>query len=219
MPDFRLIGELVRQARQAAGLSQKQLGQEAGRISQAAVSKAERGDTAQSKFLPQLLTRLRLDLKLLSDDPPAEALELPNVRAPLMNAIPDERNFPIFSAAEGGVPDQINVSDAPIDYQLRPTILAKARGSYGILIAGTSMEPAFRPGDTALVWPGLPIVPDETYIFYAEREGSKRATIKHLRQHTATEWLVTQYNPKKDLALSRKEWQWAHRVVAKRMRG
>jgi hypothetical protein len=37
----------------------------------------------------------------------------------------------------------------------------------------------------------------EVHVFYSELQGEARATIKHLRRATATEWLVTQHNPPK----------------------
>ena len=44
-------------------------------------------------------------------------------------------------------------------------------------------------------------------------------TIKFLRRATPDKWQVSQHNPPegaaKDFALSRKEWQWAHRVIGK----
>jgi phage repressor protein C with HTH and peptisase S24 domain len=99
----------------------------------------------------------------------------------------------------------------------RPAPLVHVKESYGLIITGTSMEPEFRQGDTALVNPHLPRIVGEAYIFYAEREGQARASIKQLRRETTDKWHVYQHNPpegmKHDLTLSRREWQWAHRVV------
>lgn len=81
------------------------------------------------------------------------------------------------------------------------------------------MIPEFKHGETAIVNPLMPLQPGESAIFYAEREGSARATIKEYRRQTEGLWLVTQHNPpageKNDFTLSRKEWQWAHRVMGK----
>ena len=63
------------------------------------------------------------------------------------------------------------------------------------------------------------MVGGEVYVFYAERAGEARATIKHLRRSNAEKWLVSQWNQPagqdNDFALSRKDWQWAHRVIGK----
>jgi hypothetical protein len=63
------------------------------------------------------------------------------------------------------------------------------------------------------------VIGGEVYVFYAEKAGEARATIKHLRRAAAEKWLVSQWNPpagqERDFALSRKEWQSAHRVIGK----
>ncbi len=81
------------------------------------------------------------------------------------------------------------------------------------------MFPEFKAGETAIVDPNLPILSGESCIFYAERDGEARATIKHLRRAGADVWHVKQWNPpdgaKADFTLSRKEWAKAHRVLGK----
>jgi phage repressor protein C with HTH and peptisase S24 domain len=106
-----------------------------------------------------------------------------------------------------------------VDFMARPAPLIHVRDSYGLLITGTSMEPEYRQGDTALVNPHLPVIQGEVYIFYAEKAGEARATIKYLRRVSADKWLLSQHNPPdgmaKDFTLARREWQWAHRVIGK----
>lgn len=202
-------GEMIRRRREALGWSQADLGRRVG-ISQPAIKKIEDGSTTNSKFLPRVAALLDIPLRDL--DPSigrdhntvlaAETLQEPG------------RDFPIHAAAEGGA-GIIIVSSDPVDWVPRPSPVAKVPRAYGLLITGTSMFPEFREGQTALVNPNLPIVGGEVYIFYAEKEGEARASIKELRRATMTEWQVTQHNPKKDFTLSRREWQWAHRVIGK----
>lgn len=205
-------GTIIREAREKRGWSQNTLGKHVG-ISQPAIKKIEDDDTTHSKFLPKIAQVLDLDLALLD-------LSLNGATAPLVadtipaSSLQGARDFPIHASAEGG-PGQIIVSSDPVDWAPRPAPVAHVRGAYGLLITGTSMEPEYRPGDTALVNPHLPVIGDEVYIFYAEREGEARATIKHLRRATADKWLISQHNPPKDLTLSKREWQWAHRVLGK----
>lgn len=131
---------------------------------------------------------------------------------------PGRPDFKIFASAEGG-PGQIILSTEPVDFQPRPTILQNVRDAYGLIIAGDSMSPEYRNGDTALINPHLPAIGDEVYVFYSERQGEARATIKHLRRATADKWLVSQHNPPhnmpKDFTLPRAEWRIAHRVLGK----
>ena len=207
-------GEMIRQAREARSWSQAELGKRVG-ISQPAIKKIEAGDTQHSKFLPRIAQVLGLRMEDL-DPVIKEGGVLP--MPPAARLMSREHDFPVYASAEGG-PGQIIVGNDPVEFVARPSTLMHVRAAYGLLISNTSMEPEYRAGDTALVHPHLPIIADEVYIFYAEREGEARATIKHLRRATADKWFVTQWNPPsgmdRDFTLSRKEWQWAHRVVGK----
>lgn len=208
-------GEIIREARERKRWSQKELGDRAG-ISQVAIKKIEAGTTAQSKFLPRIAQLLELDLALLDSALTSQAV-LPSEAPPplIMNGRPD---FKIFASAEGGAGEIIRSAE-PVDFVPRPTHLLHVRDAYGLLITGSSMEPEYNAGEMAIVEPSLPVVPGEVYIFYAERDGEARATIKKLRRPAADRWLVTQHNPpegaSKDFSLSRKEWSIVHRVTGK----
>lgn len=209
-------GEVIRRAREAKSWSQAQLANRVG-ISQPAIKKIEAGDIRHSKFLPKIAQVLGIPITEL------DATLTDVVLPPLPEVIPahrilGERDFPIHASAEGG-PGQIIVSPEAVDFMARPAPLIHVRDSYGLLITGTSMEPEYRQGDTALVNPHLPVIAGEVYIFYAEKAGEARATIKYLRRATADRWLVSQHNPPeampREFSLARKEWQWAHRVIGK----
>lgn len=201
-------GRRIQAARAAKKWSQADLGRAAG-LSQPAIKKME--DGGGSKHMARVFLVLGLDPKQI--DPPSGAngpLEGQDI-APFPGARLD---FPIYAAAEGG-PGEILRSSDPVDYQPRPQPLAQVRNSYGLYVVGESMSPEYRPGDVALINPNLPIIGDEVYVFYAEREGEARATIKHLRRATGDKWLVSQHNKPREFDLNRKEWQWAHRVIGK----
>lgn len=207
-------GEIIKEARERRGWSQKDLGDRIG-ISQPAIKKIEDGATRQTKFLPKIAQVLDLDLATLDDSLNSQRVEEPAVLRPLQAGKPD---FKIFASAEGGMGEIIR-SPEPVDFVPRPTHLMHVRDAYGLLITGSSMEPEFNAGEMAIVEPSLPVVSNEVYIFYAERDGEARATIKKLRRATSDNWLVTQHNPpegkSKDFALSRREWSIAHRVTGK----
>jgi phage repressor protein C with HTH and peptisase S24 domain len=208
--------ELIREARERRNWSQKDLADRAG-VSQVAIVKIESGATVQSKFLPRIAQILGLDLADL--DPTLRGVSLPGEGRPFINDVrPD---FRVYASAEGG-PGEIIRSSEPIDFIPRPSHLVHVKDAYGLLVTGHSMAPEYKNGEMAIVEPSLPVVPDEVYIFYAEKDGEARATIKHLRRPTAERWLVTQHNPpegmSRDFILSRKEWAVAHRVTGKRAR-
>src|SRR3954468_24396627 len=208
--------EIIREARERRSWSQKDLADRAG-VSQVAIVKIESGATVQSKFLPKIAQILGLDLADL--DPSLKGVALPAADRPFAGDIrPD---FRVYASAEGG-PGEIIRSSEPIDFIPRPSHLIHVRDAYGLLVTGNSMAPEYKNGEMAIVEPSLPVVPDEVYIFYAEKDGEARATIKHLRRATADRWLVTPHNPPEgmtgDFILSRKEWNVAHRVTGKRTR-
>src|SRR6185437_11636467 len=153
-------------------------------------------------YLPRIASELGLDVADL--DPDADK----RGRANLSDAVPIEQlvrraaDFPVYAAAEGG-PGEIIVGSDPVDWQPRPQRLANVRDAYGLYIIGESMVPEYRPGDVALINPALPQIGGEVYIFYADRAGEARATIKHLRRATTDKWLVSQHNKPRDFELSR----------------
>jgi transcriptional regulator with XRE-family HTH domain len=213
-------GEIIREAREKRGWSQKDLADRAG-VSQVAIAKIESGATMHSKFLPRIAQILALDLAdldhTLQGAAPGEGRPLLREESrPFLNEVrPD---FRIYASAEGG-PGEIIRSSEPIDFIPRPSHLVHVRDAYGLLVTGSSMAPEYKHGEMAIVEPSLPVMPDEVHIFYAEKDGEARATIKHLRRVTADRWLVRQHNPPEgmaaDFALSRKEWGIAHRVTGK----
>jgi len=198
--------------RTARGLSQQELAKMIG-VRQNTIAAIETGATTRTKYLADIARALGVSVDEL--DPPSGTGGGRGQLAPPPMFGP--RDFPVYSSAEGG-PGQIIRSADPFDWMPRPAP-AQTPDAYCMLISGESMWPEFRPGDSAIVNPRLPIIGGEVYIFYRELEGEARATIKHLRRQTAESWLVSQHNPpsgqKADFALPRRDWQWAHRVVGK----
>lgn len=205
-------------ARKAAGLSQAQLASLA-RCSQQLIGAIEAGTTGSTKFLPRIAGILGVPPATIDPDYAGLTASPGGHRAANLGAMEGHgRDFPIYASVEGG-PGQIIRSADPVDFAPRPAPLAHVKGAYGLIVTGESMVPEFRPGDTALVNPNLPVIAGEAYVFYAEQHGEARATIKHLRRPTPEHWLVSQWNPppdgRQDFQLSRKEWTICHRVLGK----
>lgn len=215
--DPKEIGQKIKAAREARGLSQAQFGALIG-VKQASIFSIEAGDTKRSKFLPEIIQELGI---------PPEDVGLPKERAaaPVQVNLPPvadpygKKDFAIYSAAEGG-PGEVIRSEEPVDWWPRPIEVAQVKGAYGMYIVGESMEPEFEPGQVAVINPNLPLIAGKPYIFYAETEsGVVRATVKRLRKQTDEGWHVKQHNPpqgmKNDFVLSRKLWKVAHRIVGR----
>lgn len=208
-------------ARENKDLSQPQLAKLAG-CSQQLIGALEKGTTKSTKFLPKIAAALGVDPGLLDSDwagvsggeptgPPASFLAGRQILEP-------GRDFPIYSAVEGGAGEIIRSSD-PVDWYPRPAPVAHVKEAYGLYVVGESMAPEFEPGDIALVNPILPAIAGKPCIFYTEKHGEARATIKRYLRANAGHWIVYQHNPPRggshEFSLSRKEWAICHRVLGK----
>jgi transcriptional regulator with XRE-family HTH domain len=203
------LHERIRQAREARGLSQQEVADAVG-ISQPAVRKIESGETRKSRYLPEIMRYLRI-----APDQVEELAQkaFPIARSDLVGA----KDFPVYGAAEGGGGHLVMTSD-PVDYMRRPAPLELVRDGYGVIITGTSMIPAFWPGDVALVHPHLPPVANSHVILYSSEEpGWLKVTVKYLIRETSTHWHLKQWNPpdgsSAEFKLPKEEWPRAHSVV------
>lgn len=212
------IGDKIRQARLAKGLRQADLARAFG-ISRNSVTLWESGearpDQARLPLLGQLLGT-SVDW-LTSEDDRATA-------PPRSGYVPPpeffgERDLPVYAAAEGG-PGEMVVSTDPIDMVPRPWYLGTVKDGYGVLVTGDSMDPAFRPGEIAIVNPRLPPQPSTDVILVGgEHEGEFKASIKFLIKSEPNRWYVRQFNPpdgeQRDFWREKREWPKAFRVVGK----
>jgi len=212
--------EKVRTARENKGLSQQQLADAVG-TSQATIDKIERGESLTSRTLPKIATVLGVDIAELDDSFSPGSLIIPQKQPTIIPAtqLVGDRDFPIFTAAEGGDGAMV-LSNEPIDYARRPEPLRAVSDGYGVMVVGTSMIPAFEPGDIALVNPRLPPLPDTDIILYCDDEnGGIHVAIKRLLKYTRENWFLRQWNPPEgenmDFQWNRMEWQKCHRVVGK----
>lgn len=235
------IGELVRAAREAAALSQAELAERVG-AKQQTIDKIESGQTKFSRFFEAIERELNIAIPRGQTAPPQAENTLPRPGPGLRLAQPPDvsnvgfhskmmptgspvyagetRDFPIYSAAEGGKGILI-LTPEPVEWDRRPAPVAGVRAAYGIIVVGESMAPEFEPGDVALVNPTLPPRPNVTCVFYSEppEGGSASATIKRLVRVTSDHWIVRQFNPepgeKADFQLSRRDWAYCHRVIGR----
>jgi transcriptional regulator with XRE-family HTH domain len=209
------IGERVRKFRVEKGLSQQQLAEMAG-ITQNAIAAIENGVTKRSKWLPQIAHALGKQLSEI-DSTLANFNHIGQSEPP-PKLMSDEHDLPVYAAAEGGRGAMVLTPEA-VDWVRRPAPLANVKDSYGILMVGESMVPAFEPGDILLIHPHLPCVSDSDVILYREEDGVVTVCCKRLRRVTHEHYLLTQWNPpegeKRDFAVMRNAWPICHRIVGK----
>lgn len=217
----KLIGQIIRNARELKGMSQEEAAAIVGG-GQSTIGRIENGDF---KRLPAVLPALIDLLGIRPEDVDLSPVLKPAVtRQPAFGMAPvtdphGPRDFAIYSAAEGGPGEVIRSAD-PIDWWPRPIEVAQVKGAYGMYVVGDSMAPEFEPGHVAVINPHLPLIANKPYIFYAEMpDGVVRATVKRLRSHTQDQWKLKQHNPppgqSNDFTLPRNLWRLAHRIVGR----
>jgi transcriptional regulator with XRE-family HTH domain len=209
------IGQKIKELRESKGWSQDELAARVG-ISQPALFKIENGQTIKSRFLPDLAKVLEFPLDALTSPAPLVSRRIGFVPPPEFFG---ERDLPVYAAAEGG-PGEMVVSTDPIDMVPRPWYLGMVKEGYAVLVTGDSMDPAFRPGEIAIVNPRLSPQPSTDVILVGgEHEGEFKASIKFLIKSEPTRWYVRQFNPPegepRDFWRDKREWPKAYRVVGK----
>lgn len=124
------------------------------------------------------------------------------------------KRMPVYAAAMGG-DGHILVSFDQIDEIKRPAELENVKGGYGLLMKGSSMEPAIHEGDMALVNPHLPPMRGANVILYHTPPdgGDSEAIVKQLLSWNDREWTLKQWNPLLEFKEFRAEWPVCHRMV------
>lgn len=193
-------------------MSQTDLSRLAG-VSQPVIAELEAGNQRTTRKIAAIARALQCTVADLEPDfDKVEGFAQPRVYL-------GTRDLPVYAAVEGG-PGEIVVSTTPIEFVPRPWYLGEVKEGYAVLIVGDSMDPAFRPGEIAIVNPRLPPMRNKDHILIAEHEdGTFRATIKHVTGWSDKEWRLLQYNPprgqKREFTLPRQTWGKALRVVGK----
>lgn len=195
--------------RKAEGLSQKGLADKAG-VAQNTIAAIESGETKRTKFLPELARALKVKMHDL--DPNVAAQDSFIVADPeLIGAL----DFPLYESVDAGE-GALVVSNEPVDRIGRPAPLANVRDAYGVIVAGDSMTPEYRPGDMALVHPHTPPTYGQVCIFRRDHNGEFHATIKEYRGQTAEHWKVLRHQPEeKEFTLKKRDWPVCHVVIGK----
>jgi transcriptional regulator with XRE-family HTH domain len=204
------MGNALKRLRTARGWTHDQAAERMG-VSRGHFIKLENGERKLNE------RTIRLAAKAFTVSPAQVLNEAEDVDAASDRALgPD---IPVYAAAEAGDGAMI-ISTDPVEYVPRPWYLKNVKHGYAVLISGNSMAPAYEPGDMAVVNPRLPPVPGKDVILVShERRGEFTGRLKRMRTWTEKDWFVEQFNPppgqESKLALSRREWPKALRVVGK----
>lgn len=204
----KIIGKNVERLRKAKGWSWAKLAKEIGARSPNTISAIEAGKTQKSKHLYDI-TRV-FQVNMVDIDPEYEGGE--TVRIPAPQSSPD-LDLKVYASVEAG-DDTIVLSNEPVQMTRRPASLQGIISAYGVIVHGESMDPAARPGDTVLINPHLPPRLGDLCLFFSEKDGEFRATLKEYRGQTAETWLVKRYRPReRNYSLKKADLPKCHVVV------
>lgn len=204
----KIIGKNVKRLRTAARWSWAKLAKEIGVQSPNTIAAIEEGKTRKSKHLHDIARALQV--RMVDLDPEYKGAETVRIPAPVSS--PD-LDLKVYASVEAG-DDTIVLSNEPVQMTRRPASLQGIISAYGVIVHGESMDPAARPGDTVLINPHLPPRPGDLCLFFSEKDGEFRATLKEYRGQTAETWLVKRYRPReRNYSLKKADLPKCHVVV------
>ena len=209
-------------------------------MQQPTLSKIDLGQrNVTSTFRDKLAAALRIPVEALymkvgSPIPPPTSQEIPEgflaTETPAPNArlaqeAPEypaiaamKRDVPVYGSAQGGEDGvfELNSLGEPVDYVRRPAGLVGMKNVFAIYVEGDSMDPWRSPGQFVYVHPTRPAnIGDYVIVVIPrkERGAPPLAYIKRLKQRTADTYVVSQFNPPKDLVFPRHEGVKVLRVI------
>lgn len=171
----------------------------------------------KSSRLPELARFLNVTVDYLTSDATNEPPPVQKITP--IAAAEGRPDIPVWASAEAGKDGAMILVPDPVDYIHRSERMRGVRNPFAFLICGGSMSPALEHGDQVVINPALLPRPGVDCVFTTEqRDGTYLALVKRLQRSTADAWHVSQFSPKRDLTLPRKEWAKAF-VIAEIRRG
>lgn len=218
-----MLGNVIRQARKAKGMTQAALASHLD-VERAAVGQWETGVTEPaSANLRNLCSFFGIDVnaanvgKLIYLSPESDVLSV-SPRVPsdqggeggagqsdvLRSAVEVQGlatmpvDVPVYGVAVGGADGSFLFNGEVIDHVRRPAGIARTRGVFALYVVGSSMEPRFEEGELVYVSSGRP--PSIGDYVIVERKGQNEgengpSLIKRLVRRTGTNLVLEQFNP------------------------
>lgn len=239
MLDMSKLGERVREAREALGMDQKELGDATG-YTQTSISDIEVGATVSPRNWRRLADVLKIDreefrqLMIESGRMAGKTTRLPaGVRSGTSSAIRGitslasgitaaiapvamARDVPVFGRARGGDDGRYIFNGEVIGWEVRPPQLEGVREAYATYIDGESMFPRYKPGETVWLNPHKPAARGDDVVVQmrpADEHEPPFGFIKEYVRKTPTKLVVAQYNPVCELEFDLKDVVSIHPIV------
>lgn len=214
------LGDTIRAAREAKGLSQVALA-EYFQISKSAVNQWESGkNIPDQRKIAALAERLDLDPALLVRlaGIPVHSGGEPRTSMSPVPTPPGRPDIPVWASAEAGSDGAMVLVNDPIDWIRRSERMQGVKAPFAFYVIGQSMSPAIEHGDQVVINPSLLPQPGKDHVFLQTQEdGTILALVKRLLRVGATAWKVRQFNPEKDFDLPKSKWSKALMITEKRV--
>lgn len=190
----------LKSLREAAGLSQAQLG-ELANTSQSQIDRLEKGER---RLTADWMARLAaaLDVPTASLLPPDKASSSRKATpASLPSRAEMPRDVPVYGTAMGANGEGafvLNQAEGPIDRVRRGPGIAENRQVFAIYVEGDSMAPRFEAGELVYLDPARPVRAGDDIVFVIEPEAAgtpPKAYLKRLVRRTAERLVCEQFNP------------------------
>lgn len=215
----------IKELREKAGMSQERLA-EAIQTGRSQIVKLERGERRLTvDWMIRIAKALDVSPKELmpsSEDMPATP-EVTSGLAQILSDMPASlgaspidfgaADLPIYGKAEGGPSGVLMMPEhqAPIGWTFRPPQLRGVDDAFAVLVAGDSMRPMYKPGQTLWVHPYLPLVAGEGVLIIKRTD---EVFIKEFVSGNDDTITVQEYKPReRKFKVARSEIRQAYRIV------
>jgi transcriptional regulator with XRE-family HTH domain len=202
------LGDAIRAAREARGLTLEAVGRRFG-ISKAAVNAWETGtNMPDPRKLAALAETLALD--------PARLVRLAGVPAGgAAPALATRGHLPVYPSADGREGTTVLTREAA-DWIRCSERLQGVTGAFAFYAIGGAMSPAVEHGDLLVVNPSVPPVAGREHAFVQASEGSMVVLVRRLLADEPETWRVRQFTPPQDCDLPKATWRKALAISEKR---
>jgi len=228
LPDMSGIGHRVKIAREAKGMSLKELARLADGLRYQTIQDLENGKSKGTKHVLAIARALGVSpdwLQTGSGDQAARPEKGHNlkenntffkVQPPVPSHGASGDRLPVYGMATGG-PDGWNLFNGDlIETVPMPANLLGVRGAYAVYINGSSMEPRYKAGEMAHIHPHKPVTIG-AYVLVQKRSKEPGepplAVIKELVRRSGSKIVLAQINPPKTFEIKLDEIVSIHRVV------
>lgn len=205
---------MIKKLREQYGMSQSELAEAAG-TSQPQIKRLENGERKLTKeWADRLSGPLHASPEVLlfgwpDDDskqrPEQSAtigsvFDLPNAKI-LDKIIGQGRMIPVFGQAVGGVDGEFEMNGNILYEVMAPPVLSHISNAYGVCVSGDSMAPRYEDGEICFIDPSRRVRKGDYVVAQVrlEEEGPLLAFVKKFCRHNASELVLEQFNPPKEL--------------------